>query len=784
MAPVPGVPAATRQGNRGAEARVPHPLALWRSVLSAITRLPAFAINQIERDGARGAGFLCIPILLGAGAAFYFSLAWEPGGIALGILLAALLIAMWLARGRPFLILPLTACLIFTLGIVAAKLETWRASTSMLGSEITTRITGKVVRVEHQASGRFRLMIDVIDTERPKLRYAPERVRVTARKIPEGLQPGDDVSGLVRLMPPSGPVRPGSYDFGFASYFDGFGAIGFFMSGPEYAAGSHETPLSLLPARFLEQLRLALAERIRSSLSGPEREVAVAMIVGFRPGISEEVNEWLRRSGLAHILSISGLHMALVALTVMSILRATAALFPVFSSRVPVKKYAVAAALAFCTLYLSLSGMDVAAQRSYLMLAVMLAALLFDRAALTMRNVAIAAIIIVAYSPHEVIGPSFQMSFAATAALVAGFAGWTEWRRRRPRSGPPVGEPLLRRVIRMAIYSLAGLAATSLIAGTATALYGVWHFQRATPLALQANLVAMPFVSMFVMPGAVFAILAMPFGLEGFFLKIMGHGIVAVIEIAKWFSDRSPFDAVGLIPLSSLLAFTAALLILVASTTWLRILALPFLALGVFSLAQRDLPDVVIAEDARLIGIRAGEGVLAVNRVRPNSFTVTDWTRALKAEELLKPLTLKNAHHHDIDPQAGAAFICAEGLCLARHESGSIIAHAENIVAARNACGKAILIVIDDATAGDVCGSDAVSVITKRDLARQGAASARFTRKQGEHQTGPEITFSLGETWRPWHEYRAWSRPARGLGPYQRREKPPAKTAAPVNNAE
>ncbi|MCT8996986.1 ComEC/Rec2 family competence protein [Chelativorans intermedius] len=702
--------------------------------------------RALAREVARGTPFVCLPVLLGTGAAFYFSLAREPGWVTLGFCLALVSAAAWLGRSRPVLSFLLGGLLVFSLGLVAAKLETARASATVVGSDVTTRITGRLVRLEHMASGRVRLTIALVSTQRPRLNYPPARVRLTARAAPENLRPGDGVAGLARLMSPPGPVRPGAYDFSFVSYFDRIGAVGFFLSGPQRVELEGRQPLLARAARWLETARGALAARIRTAIGGPEGEVAVAMIAGFRAGIPEEINEWLRRAGLAHILAISGLHMALVAVTVMAMLRAGAALFPAFASRVPVKKYAAAAALVMCTLYLFISGAAVAAQRSYIMLAIMLAALLFDRAAITMRNVAIAALLILLVSPHEVVGPSFQMSFAATAALVAGYAAWTEWRRqRRFHDNPPLGG-VLQSIARYAFVFIAGLAATSLIAGTATALYGIWHFQRATPLALPANLAAMPLVSLVAMPAAVMAMLAMPFGLDGIFLKVMGQAIGAVIAIAEWFSRHSPLDAVGVLPLSAFIAFTAALIILVVATTRLRLLAVPLIILGFALTMMRQLPDVLVAEDGRLVGLNLGDGRLAVNRARPSGFTMEGWTRALATEEVVKPAA------------GGAGFSCAEGLCIARHRTGAVVAHARDADSARDACGVAMLLVLEDAAAENPCGPD-VATITRRDLARRGAAAVIF---DAEGRPG-RVSFSFEEPWRPWHAHRAWSRAARGL---------------------
>ena len=202
-------------------------------------------------------------------------------------------------------------------------------------------------------------------------------------------------TGYARLLPPTGPVRPDSYDFSFDSYFAGIGASGFFLGNPKIVA-SEDAPLAARLSSAIENARETIADHIRASIGGAEGEIAAALIVGVRAGIPEEINEAMRRTGIYHIISISGLHMALVAGTIMALLRGAFALFPDFSSRRPVKKYAAAAALLSIAAYLVISGIVVAAERSFIMLAVMLVAVLFDRAALTMRNLAISAIAVIA----------------------------------------------------------------------------------------------------------------------------------------------------------------------------------------------------------------------------------------------------------------------------------------------------------------------------------------------------------------------------------------------------
>ncbi len=728
--------------------------------------------RNVEREAARGTAFLWMPVLIGAGSLCYFSLPVEPPLYALVSGLAALAVARFAARRHPLAAATLLAGIVFLLGVAAGKIETWRVNTPMLGSPVTTHITGRVAAVEPRADGRVRLTIAIETTKRPVLRYPPARARLSARDVPHGLQAGDGVSGTVRLMPPSGPVRPQAYDFSFESYFDGIGAVGFFLRDPQRAELA--TPLSLLDRMsvWLQGLREAFAMRLKARVAGAEGEVAAALITGMRGGIPETVQEALRRSGLAHVLAISGLHMALVAVTVMGSIRLGFAFFPGFCARHPVKKYAAASALAVSFLYLFVSGAAVAAQRSFIMLAIMLVALLFDRAALTMRNLALAALVVLAVAPHEIVGPGFQMSFAATAALIAGYAMWNTRRQRALSRRQPVnaGQILPLKVAHMVLFYMAGLLLTSLIAGTATALYGAWHFQRASPLALAANLAAMPLVSLVVMPSAVVSVLAMPFNLDALPLAVMGWGIAQVIAVAKWISAHTPFDATGLLPLSATLLLTGALVLVTMVTSRLRLLALPLLAGGLLLLVVRDLPDALISEDARLVGVRTADGMLGVNRNRPSAFTTQNWLRALQSPAIRKPD--RAAKNFPALPEAGGGFVCDGSVCLAREAGGGMIAHVAGPLgdaASRpdwsRLCTMAQLLVIEDASWKNPCPNRNVTVVTGRNLARHGSAAARFIPASRDGPARVLLDFAVREPYRPWHAQRRFSREARGLAP-------------------
>jgi hypothetical protein len=370
-------------------------------------------------------------------------------------------------------------------------------------------------------------------------------------------------------------------------------------------------------------------------------------------------------------------------------------------------------------------------------------------------------------------GPSFQMSFAATAALIGAYAWYAERRRVRAADDSWREMSLLRRGLSVTLLFFGGLAMTSLIAGTATGLYGAWHFQRVAPLGLVANLAAMPIVTVAVMPMAVFGTVLIPFGVDGPFFAIMGKALAAVMTIAKWLSERSPLDEIGLVPPAAVAVLSVALAILTIATTWLRAAAIPFLVVGGVLIAMREMPDVLVSEDGRLVVMRMSDGRLAVNRARPSSFTIDNWSKALQGKGVATPVE---------SAAPGAAeypFMCRDGLCLALHRSGARIAFATSSEAAGQACGSARLIVIDDATAAHPCGSlPNTHIIFKRDLASRGSAAVHFS-DAGEIA---DIEYAVGQGGRPWHQQRRFSREARGLPPYHRK-KPQVSAVQPLIGA-
>jgi ComEC/Rec2-related protein len=710
-----------------------------------------------DMEIARGTPFNLLPAFMGLGAVVYFTMASEPAFAPVAVLFLAALVLSLAAAEWQILRYLCIATAALAAGVMFAKIETLTRETILIGEPITTRVTGKILSLEASPRGH-RAVIEVLSTERPQLKYQPARIKVTLRKAPDGLKPGDGVKALFMLRPPTGPVRPGAFDFAFDSYFDRIGANGVSISAVERIETAPDGPLERVLFWF-ERQRVAIAANIRAHIGGQSGEMAAALITGLGGGIDARTNEAMRLSGLAHVTSISGLHMALVAGSVMGGLRLILALFPHFASRRPIKKYAAACALAGALVYLLLSGGGVATVRSFIMLAVMLVAVLNDRAAISMRNLVIAAIIILAFAPHEIMGPSFQMSFAATAALIACYELYAEWRLKRA-AGFPAQKSLPERLLHASGVFVVGILATSLVAGLATAVYSAFHFNRIAPFGLFANLIAMPAVSIIVMPMALLSVILMPLGLEAGPLWLMGKGVTFMLAVADWIAVLSSSGNSGVIPASPFALLTIAILLFCLLSTRLRLAALPIAVLALALVFSRTVPDVVVSEDAKLVALRGAGGAFRVNQPRPNRFTLDNWQRAYGAAEA----------------NGSNSFECDTGLCAAETDSGTRVGRLDDKARFEAACQAVDLLVAAAAIKQDHCPGNGAFVISARQLARRGAAEVRIATFAGGRPRF-HVTYSVTSLERPWQRHRQFSRAARSIDPYVSKKKAAAQLA-------
>ncbi len=577
----------------------------------------ALALPLAALEGARGHLMPFAPVLLGLGIGIYFALPAEPAsGVLWGLGLTALALGALGLRGPEASRLPAMAAALVAGGVALAG---WRAASvaaPVLGGRYFGPIEGRVVGIDRSASDAIRLMLDQVVLPGRDPARTPGRVRVALHGAEPDTEPipGTRVALTGHLAPPNGPTEPGGFDFRRLAWFEGLGAVGYTRN-PVVELSPPAPGWELAVTR----LRMRLSSALRERLPGEAGGFVAAVVTGDRSGVGLETTEALRASNLAHLLAISGLHMGLLTAVVFGAVRGGLALIPPLALRLPIRKLAALAALPAAAFYLALSGGNVATERAFVMVAVMLGAVLADRRAISLRSVAIAALVLLAWQPEALLSPGFQMSFAATVALVAVFA----LLRDAPR---PEG----RRRHRTPAWArwLRDLVLCSLVAGLATAPIAAAQFHRIAEYGLLANLLSVPLMGAVVMPAAVAAAALWPLGLEAPALWLMEAGARWILGVAHWTAGfggavRPVAAPPGwVMPTMALGALWLAL--------WpggARLAGLGPMAVAALAWGQAPRPELLIAQDGALVGLMGPEG-RALSRGSGAGFAARAWLAA------------------------------------------------------------------------------------------------------------------------------------------------------------
>ncbi len=778
LRPRPAIAAIALRAKARQRERTQDQAPLTSRLLRILKRLQLGIRDLIEEEAAYGRAILFAPIYMGIGAIFWFKAGSDPPpqAVIAGLLLFAGGFAFRREAGRVSRHL-LFAGMLICLGMALAQCESWRASTVMLDSAVTTTVTGQVERRESYDKGGWRYVVRVEATEKPSIRRSPQRVTIFVRKQADAFDLGDRIQGRVRLTPPAGPALPGLNDFAFSSYFNGIGANGFAYGTPKLLSPADDNAagslLDMADIR-LAALRNSIGDRIRQTLPGDTGAFAAALVTDERRAISKGTTEALRIAGLTHIIAISGLNMALSAGIFYVGLRYLFSLFPGVVQAWPTKKFAAFGALVTVTAYYLISGFGVSAERAFIMMAIMLVAVLLDRPSLSLRNVALSAIVILILSPSQVLGPSFQMSYAATLALVSGYS---LWKRRRHRESILSRFRVLSPLLFVSRF-FGGVLSTSFIGGASTAIFSIEHFHRLATYGLAANLAAMPVVSFIVMPFGMAAMMLMPLGLDGPFWNVTGEGLELVIVIAKTVAGWGGDITFGRQPGWLMPTFIIGFLIMSMLRTRLRhlglVLSLSSVGAAAFGSGVPK-PDLMISEDGVLVALRQ-DAILATNRERPQAFIFEQWQKALAAPEYQPPTILpvdsqlpriaksdrhrrlsreeenavRKAMEEALDRTMQGSFACQKGAwCVAMLENGAMLVTIENAAYLPPACDTANIVVTSIRLRLDHCRSGAM-LITGATLRQTGSIEMALATDK------PVVSAAFENPQRPWTRHRTY----------------------------
>ncbi len=380
------------------------------------------------------------------------------------------------------------------------------------------RLKGQIDNIAPLEHG-YKLLLSNISIKKLLREETPKKIRLTVRTSLNDAKIDDYVKLNAILSKPMQPYLDNSYDFARDAYFKQIGAVGYSVSS--------FTIIKEDRASFsgkLNYLRNNIQTRVNNAIGSYYGSIATALMLNEYSNIDKQVLKDLRATGLAHILSVSGMHLSLVAAIFFFSSRFLLNSVEAVALNIHCKKIAALIALLGSLGYLLISGMEVAAIRAFIMSSMIIIAIIIDRTSNPMRAIALAATIILLITPENIIHPSFQMSFAAVLALIACFEIFSKLKFNFAEFS----------FIQKILFYFLSVSFASLIAGLATAPFSLYHFSQSSNYSILANLLAVPITSFWLMPLVVLTFLLYPFHLEFLSLALMKYGIDLMLKIAHY----------------------------------------------------------------------------------------------------------------------------------------------------------------------------------------------------------------------------------------------------------
>ena len=617
-------------------------------------------------------------ILIASGIGLYFALPFEPPRHY--ILIALIMVTMsWFAADKhPKINTGLTIALLVLTGLALAHYRTEAVKTPLLDK--TAKAYNLRMIVEKATPGRasrIRYEGRLLELSSTKPQALPKRIRISMVDQGPRFEYGDIICTRAVLKRPGGPLMPGGYDFGWRLWFQSIGGTGFTIS-PARRCGEGRKVKSNT-SWIIARIRATISERLQAGLAPREEALARTIILGDRGQINSADLEALRQAGLGHLLAISGLHMAVFAGTLFFLVRAGLALNPTWAEALPIKKYAALIALSGGLSYFMTSGQTIPTQRAFIMIVILFLAIILERPGLTLRNVILAAMVILVLQPEALLQPGFQMSFAAVTALIAVYDLKLKYdNRRHERSG---NLPVKKSTVTQLLSFGFGICLTSLVATVATAPFALYHFHQISYMGPLANMFAIPVFSLAVMPLVVLSLGMMPLGLETVPLQCLTISIDALLAIAHWSASFKPaVFHLGAINASSVIFASLAALIAIFANKTQKWGAFVLLAAAFMTAKPFQKPDVLISDKGDVVAIRGLDNRLYASDGRKGEFALAKW---LKAE---------GDGRHPVETRENNTFTCDATACTGMVK-GKRVTLLRSLAALSDVCNQSDIII-------------------------------------------------------------------------------------------
>lgn len=539
----------------------------------------------LEREAAQLP--LYIPICVGIGIAAWFLLG--SGGWHYIIIPSIMLMVIGLMaklKSRLSLVLLMIGLSIIA-GWSAISIRSHNIAAPILEKPWVGYIYGRIDRIEKLPARALTRL--TLETEGRQSLPQKVRINLSDEQYDTAFTKGSIIKSKVRLLPPTGPTVPGAYDFAQRAWFDGLGATG--------SALGDVTLVDAAPSHInISNTRDQIATKVREEIPGRAGAIAATLASGDRGAISMEDAEAMRRSGMAHLLAISGLHVTAVVMMSFFIIAKILSLFPSFALRHRVPIYAASIAAIIAIFYTILTGAQVPTIRACIAACLVLAALIMGRDPLTLRLVAFGALFILILIPEVLVGPSFQLSFAAVAAIIT--LHETKFMQKLVHRREEIWTKALGRF-------LLSLFITGLVIEITLAPIALYHFQKTGIYGALANMIAIPLTTFIIIPAGIAAFVFDAVGLGAPFWWICGQSIEIILKLAHYVSNLpGAIKTVAALDLTlyAVIIFSGLAIMIVKSNY--RLLALGPLLIAFIFLLRTPSPDILITGDGRHLAIK------------------------------------------------------------------------------------------------------------------------------------------------------------------------------------
>lgn len=609
---------------------------------------------------------LWLPVGFATGIGLYFVLPVEPSKwLTLGIIEILIALAILLRRRLEYLYLLLIPASLAA-GFMTIQLRTvYLASHQYPVPENKLYLQGKIVKTDYNSRGHQRITLDNLKNFDGL--DVPGKFRVSLRPQPEILQSGQCVELIAKLMKRPQAALPQGYQFDRKSFYLGLSGSGYSESRviriPCPSAPSWSERVNF----GIDHLRGRLINHIKSVLPPDESSIAAAVIAGEQGGIKQQLIQNYRDSGLAHFLSISGLHMSMIAGLMFFFIRLIIALVPPLALRHDSKKIAGLFSILISVVYLMISGAAVPAQRAFIMTFIVLLGILFNRRAVSIQTISWAAFIVLLISPEALIGASFQMSFAAVVALIAFYERFAKPLHRFLNGPEDKLSPLWLKVIKIIFVYFIGILVSDLVASLATLPFAIYHFNRIALYTTLANLLAGPVIGLLIMPFILLSLILIPLGLDFWTLKIVGFGISQVNAVTSYVSSlHGAAYLVPSMPLWGLLLIVyGGLWLAIWQTSW-RKFGLILILVGFLSMLTVRQPDVLINDNGNLVALKDNYNNLVIIPSRGERFTKQVWLDKTASTPLSseQAILMRNIYKGKTTSPDWIDLKCSRGKCV------------------------------------------------------------------------------------------------------------------------